>query len=208
MGYRTRVRGPDIVPAAHRAAVAAVPARGDGRRHRPARHLRRAGIVAAAVLATGASVFAALARESVPATYPSSVPATSEASGPTVQPAVRFATVSVIVDSGATPLAAYQFELAAEVGQVKIVGIEGGEHAAFAAPPYYDPAAMMNNRVIIAAFSTGRDLPKGKTRVATVHVQITGDTGPRYAAKLIVAGSDNGTPIGEATIRVEDGSGS
>jgi hypothetical protein len=59
---------------------------------------------------------------------------------------------------------------------VKIVGIEGGEHRAFREPPFYDPKAMQEERVIIAAFSTEKpeNLPTGKTRVATIHLQTTG----------------------------------
>ena len=43
---------------------------------------------------------------------------------------LRFLVVDVQVDSGAELLAAYQLELAATNGAVKIVGIEGGEHMA------------------------------------------------------------------------------
>ena len=108
---------------------------------------------------------------------------------------VRFEAVEVYVDSGDVPLAAYQFELAAEVGEVKIVGIEGGEHPAFEEPPYYDPAALAHHRVIIAAFNTGRDLPAGPTRVARVHVMVTGEREPQYAVKLHVAASSDGEKI-------------
>ena len=130
---------------------------------------------------------------------------TRPATEPASQPAIRFAAVDVYVDSKDQPLAAYQFELATEVGDVKIVGIEGGEHPAFKEPPFYDPAALSQNRVIIAAFNTGQDLPKGKTRVARVHVQITGDTEPEYAVKLHVAGSTEGEQISEAAATVEQG---
>ena len=55
------------------------------------------------------------------------------------QSVVRFAAVDVYVDATDKTLGAYQFELTAEVGEIAIVGIEGGEHPAFAEPPYYDP---------------------------------------------------------------------
>lgn len=110
-------------------------------------------------------------------------------------PSVRFATVDIYVDSGDQPLAAYQCELTAEQNGVKIVGIEGGEHAAFRDPPYYDPAALMNRRVILAAFNTGADLPKGKSRVARVHVRIAGDAEPQYELTLIAAGAPDGRRI-------------
>ena len=130
--------------------------------------------------------------------------AAAQEAAPEAGPAVRFEAVDVYVDSGKGTLAAYQFELAAEVGEVKIVGIEGGDHAAFAEPPYYDPAALAHNRVIIAAFNTGADLPTGKTRVARVHVQVTGAAEPEYALKLHVAADANGREI-EATVSVMGG---
>jgi len=116
---------------------------------------------------------------------------------------VRFANLDVYVDSGQQPLAAYQFELAAEVGDVKIVGLEGGEHPAFQSPPYYDPAALMQNRIIVAAFNTGRDLPRGRTRVARLHVQITGDRQPEYAIRLEAAGNAAGARIPATAIVAE-----
>jgi hypothetical protein len=112
---------------------------------------------------------------------------------------VRFAWVDIYVDSADVPLAAYQFELAAETGSFKIVGVEGGEHPAFAEPPYYDPAALAHDRIIIAAFSTDDDLPAGRTRVARIHVQITGDDTPDYVVKLTVAATADGTEIPAAT---------
>ena len=104
---------------------------------------------------------------------------------------VRFAPVHVYLDSGGKPLAAYQFELKAH-GQIKIVGVEGGEHPAFKEAPYYDPAALMNDRIIIAAFNTGADLPTGRTRIATIHLQILGDAEPKYELNLVTAADANG----------------
>ena len=106
--------------------------------------------------------------------------------------AVRFEYIDVYVDSGDMPLAAYQFELKDAAASIKIVGIEGGEHQAFATPPYYDPKALKNNRVIIAALSTADDLPTGKTRVATVHIQALTDTKPEISINLTVAGDVEG----------------
>lgn len=112
-----------------------------------------------------------------------------------VASAVRFAAVDVYIDAGDWPVAAYQFELSASAGEFKIVGIEGGEHAAFAEPPYYDPAALNRDRVIIAAFNTGDDLPSGKVRVARVHVQVIGEPSPTYDVKLIVVADADGEAI-------------
>ena len=106
---------------------------------------------------------------------------------------VRFSWVDIYLDSGAVPLAAYQFELTAATGDFQIVGVEGGEHPAFREAPYYDPAALMNDRIIIAAFNTGDDLPSGRTRIARIHVQITGDQTPDYVVNLTVAATADGT---------------
>lgn len=122
----------------------------------------------------------------------------------TVDPAEpRFEWVDVYVDSGAVALAAYQFELAAESGDFQIVGIEGGEHPAFAEPPYYDPAALRNDRVILAAFSTDEELPIGSSRVARVHVMIEGDS-PEYVVTLGVAATEDGSRI-PVNIEIEEG---
>lgn len=117
---------------------------------------------------------------------------------------VRFAPLHVYLDSGNQKLAAYQFELKATAGQVKIVGIENGEHPAFEEPPYYDPAALANDRIIIAAFSTDKDLPKGRTRITTIQLQIIGDVEPQYDVDLTVAADENGNEI-PAKITLEKG---
>lgn len=108
---------------------------------------------------------------------------------------VRFDYVDVYLDSGNRPLAAYQLELTVKAGKVRIVGVEGGEHPAFQKPPYYDPAALAKDRIIIAAFNTGRDLPRKRTRVARIHVQITGDVQPRYEILLTAAASADAEKI-------------
>ena len=115
--------------------------------------------------------------------------------GMAVQTRVRFAPVAIYLDSGSKPIAAYQFELKAAGGQIKIVGVEGGEHAAFKEAPYYDPAALANDHIIIAAFNTGSDLPTGRTRIATIHLQIIGDAEPRYQLKLMAAADSEGRDI-------------
>lgn len=117
---------------------------------------------------------------------------------------VRFFPLDVYVDSGTSELAAYQFELKATGGDVKIVGVEGGEHAAFANAPYYDPQALAQDRIIIAAFSTASDLPQGRTRVATLHLQAEGDAAPEYELILTVSADAQGDTV-EATITCEQG---
>lgn len=114
----------------------------------------------------------------------------------------RFIAVDVFVDAGQTPLAAYQVEFtgSAAGGSVTLVGLEGGEHAAFAAAPHYDPKALASSRVIVAAFSTGANLPTGKTRVARLHLRVEGGT-PKYTTSLVTAGDASGKPI-TATVSV------
>jgi hypothetical protein len=109
---------------------------------------------------------------------------------------VHFRAADVFVDSGNRPLAAYQLEFTASAG-AKIVGIEGGEHAAFKEAPFYDPKAIQHERVIIGAFSTAKadNLPTGKTRVATIHLQTTGNESPRYEVKLTAAATVGGKKI-------------
>jgi hypothetical protein len=113
----------------------------------------------------------------------------------TEQPKVRFVSLPVYIDSGNSTLAAYQFELKTRTGQVKIVGLENGEHPAFAEPPYYDPAALAKDRIIIAAFNTGKNLPTGSTRVVTIQLQVIGDVQPQYELDLTVAADSDGNEI-------------
>jgi hypothetical protein len=122
---------------------------------------------------------------------------TSAQEQPAKAEAIRFRTVEIFVESGDKPLAAYQLEFKANGGNAKIVGVEGGEPAAFKEAPFYDPKAMQQERVIIAAFSTATadKLPKGKTRVATIHLQITGEQPPRYEVQVKTAATVDGKEI-------------
>ena len=51
--------------------------------------------------------------------------------------------------------------------------------------------------MIIAAFSTATadQLPAGKTRIATIHVQIIGNKEPKFELKLQTAADSNGNKI-------------
>jgi hypothetical protein len=111
--------------------------------------------------------------------------------------ATRFETVDVFVDTTDKPLAAYQLQFFAAAGDVKIAGIEGGAHPAFKIPPFYDPKAMQRERVILAAFSTeaAPDLPVGKTRVATIHVETRGGRPPLFQIQLEAAADTTGKTI-------------
>jgi hypothetical protein len=115
---------------------------------------------------------------------------------PAEEPQVRFRAVDIYVDS-TTPLAAYQLEFSVTNVATKIVGIEVGGHPAFREPPFYDPNAMHEERVIIAAFSTDKpeNLPRGKTRVATIHLQTIGTEAPAFQLKLETAADSDGNKI-------------
>ncbi len=121
-----------------------------------------------------------------------------------IQQKVHFAPLHIYLDSGEELLAAFQFELKAAAGQIKIVGVEGGGHPAFTEPAYYDPAALANDRIIIADFNTGSNLPTGKTRIATIHLQIIGEQEPEYELELTVAADADGNEI-PAEITFEKG---
>lgn len=118
----------------------------------------------------------------------------------------RFIALNVFVNTGDQPLAAYQFELRVTRGDARIVGIEGGASAAFKEPPYYDPAALQQQRIIVAAFNTGTDLPRGRTRVARLMMQVrsAAEEPVDYTAKLMVATDQEGRTI-PATIEIGQG---
>ena len=105
------------------------------------------------------------------------------------------------------PLAAWQFELREAGGRMRVVGVENGDSAAFGDAPYYDLAAVAAGsaeRVIVADYSLNppAGLPRGRTRVATVHVQIEGSGDPDYVPSLMAAGGADGEPI-EAAIELD-----
>ncbi len=122
-----------------------------------------------------------------------------------IAPAVRFQAVDIYVDSMDQPLAAYQIEFAANTEAVKIVGIEGGEHPAYKEAPYYDPRAIQREQVVIAAFNTAPadNLPTGRTRIATVHLQISGDAEPGFIARLKTAATIQGEKVA-ATVTAKE----
>jgi hypothetical protein len=112
-----------------------------------------------------------------------------------------FRAFDVFIDSKDKALAAYQMEVSFSGANAKIVGIEGGKHKAFEEPPVYDPKAIQNERIIIAAFSTNpaATLPKGRTRIATLHVQTAGEEQQPYEVFSTVAATANGQKIAITT---------
>lgn len=114
-----------------------------------------------------------------------------------------FVPVDVFLDTGKTPLGAYQIEVVAR--DAKFVGLEGGEAAAFKKAPYYDPGALAGGgkvaggageRIIVAAFSTDESLPTGSTRVARLHLMLNaGEKQPDLTSKLVVATDTQGNTV-------------
>ena len=156
-----------------------------------------------ATLAAAGSLILALALPGGLARQPEGVQAPGADAG------VRFAAVHIVVDAGQSLLGAYQVDLRAIEGDVKVVGVEGAAPdeqgvpaAAFARAPYYDPAAMMAERVVIGDFSLNEALPSGRVRVATVHVRIAGSVPPRFEASVMAAADGNGKTI-KATVTTE-----
>jgi len=157
--------------------------KGFGQQAQPAVRLNRIGWLALSILLV---LLFGLAAE-----LPAQQPADEEGRS-------RFCAVDIFVDSGSTPLAAYQVRFAITNGSAKIVGIEGGEHQAFRQPPFYDPKAIQNEVAILASFSTSlaAQLPSGKTRVATIHLRIIGTRPPEFELKLQTAADALGKKIG------------
>jgi hypothetical protein len=109
--------------------------------------------------------------------------------------ASKFLAVDLFVDPQGKPLAAYQAQVVAKGAEVTLVGVEGGDHPAFSAAPYYDKRAILSRRIVIAAYNTGTILPTGKTRVATLMIRVTGGAQPLFAATLQAAASSDAHAI-------------
>lgn len=106
------------------------------------------------------------------------------------QDEAQFAAVDVYIDAGDTSLAAWQFELSCSA---KLVGVEGGDSKVYSDPPYYDPEALQGGRIIAAAFTTDANPPKGRVRVARLHMMEQGKA--EYSVKLIAAAAPGGARI-------------
>lgn len=118
----------------------------------------------------------------------------------------RFTTVDVFVVSD-TPVAAWQVELTERRGVMQIVGIERGDDATFRDPPFYDRVALERggtDRIVLASYSlsAAEQLPRGRVRVARVHVRATAEAEPYYEARLVAAGAVDGRPI-DAQLNLE-----
>lgn len=124
----------------------------------------------------------------------------------------RVLSVDIVMDSGEEPLGAYQveFTVAREGSKPpRVIVVEGGETAAFASSPRYDAKAVRGGRLILAGFSleAEENLPKGRTRVARVHLRVEGPgPQPTATARAMVAGNGRAERIeasAEATLAAD-----
>ena len=117
-----------------------------------------------------------------------------------------FTTVDLYVVTD-TPVAAWQVELTEQRGAMQIVGIERGDDSTFRDPPFYDRVALergATDRIVLASFSLSEasELPRGRVRIARVHVRTSAEGEPEYGARLVAAGAADGRPI-EAQLNLE-----
>lgn len=111
----------------------------------------------------------------------------------------RFEAVAIYLESE-EPVAAWQFELGDSSGRMRVVGVENGDSAAFDGAPYYDLQAVSEgeaDRIIVADYSLSPadELPTGRSRIATIHVQLQGSAEPDYTVSLMAAGGEDGEPV-------------
>lgn len=112
---------------------------------------------------------------------------------------IRFASVGVYLDS-TDPVAAWQFELSENSGSMQVVGVEGGDSAVYQRAPYYDREAVQlgtADRITVADYSVAdaSELPSGRTRIATVHVMLSGPDDPNFVITLVTAVQTDGSVI-------------
>jgi hypothetical protein len=120
------------------------------------------------------------------------------------QPDVRYYPLDVYLDTGGRSLAAYQLVISDASGTMRILGVHGGTASAFKEAPFYDSTALARSRIILAAFSTSDDLPKGRVNVARLYVQSPGGGKPKPQAELVVAGASDGQRIAATPILVAE----
>ncbi|HEX5786647.1 MAG TPA: hypothetical protein VFY03_00595 [Woeseiaceae bacterium] len=115
---------------------------------------------------------------------------------------VRFAALDIWLEAPA-PVAAWQFELRDGSAAMQVVGVEGGDSAAYPDAPYYDRdavAAGVADRIVVADYSLepASRLPRGRTRVATVHVMLPAAAEPDFQLILVTATTHDGRPLDAA----------
>lgn len=114
---------------------------------------------------------------------------------------MRFETVDLVLDPRGQALAAWQVRLVDPSGRARVVGIEGGEDPAFAEPPFHDPRALAGGALVLAAYDTSGAGPDAPTRIARLHLAVTGSAPVDFDVTVEVAASPNG-PVDGATCRL------
>ena len=112
---------------------------------------------------------------------------------------LRFEAVDVYLDTTES-VAAWQFELSDKYGKMKVVGVESGESTAYRHAPYYDREAVRlgeADRIVVADYSLADVdiLPRGRTRIATIHLMLDGDDEKDIESTLITATTHDGRVI-------------
>ncbi|MEM7235373.1 MAG: hypothetical protein AAF517_24590 [Planctomycetota bacterium] len=115
---------------------------------------------------------------------------------------IRFEYWELSVDSAETALAAWQIEVVDPEGRTEFLAFEGGSHSAFSKPPKYVAKELVRGKLILAAFSTAKDLPRKKTVVAGLHVQVRGDGDPMYRVRIVAAAGADGNEL-EASVTLK-----
>lgn len=132
---------------------------------------------------------------------------------------VRFVAVDITLDPAGEELAAYQLRIPEAPG-ITLVGVEGGEPAsAFAKPPVYDPAALAGQSdtdnqgapggaadqpmIVLAAFSLDGSIDR-PTRVARLHLQVTGRQAVELDPVVIAAGDPAGERLEAVKVSVRE----
>jgi len=148
---------------------------------------------------------AATAPKAGPAESPRHPPAAYRTSPPADSRPVRFRPLAVELEVGDAPISVWQVDLVVVSGDARIVGVEGGTAEGFREPPYYDSAALLGGRIVLAAFNTHTSLARGRHRVATVHVREAGGP-PTYELRLVAAAGPDGAPAtAGAVLGLEEG---
>jgi hypothetical protein len=119
-------------------------------------------------------------------------------------PPKTFGTVVVTLDPMGEELAGWQLRADFGKGYAAIVGIEGGEHPAWAEPAHYDPRALNGGEIVLAALAADTELPTGPTVVAVIHVEhYVSGLPPLEISEVVAVGSDgNEIPV---TVTQENG---
>ncbi|MFN0057801.1 MAG: hypothetical protein ACKVX7_05025 [Planctomycetota bacterium] len=118
-------------------------------------------------------------------------------------PGLRFAAYELWIETGDRELAAWQVEVTDPAAHAQLVGLEGGSEAAYADAPYYDRAALLQHRVIVAAFSLEATLPSGRTHVATLHFALDAASDSAFEVVPVAAADPSGASITIDAVLVE-----